>query len=275
MLRLTTRDRIWSTAEVAHLVDVIGRHLDSVPPRAPIGLVMAAGGTSAAALLAVQERGHPALLLSPQLEVSTLHELLDLVRPTALIAPGTVEWAGRLEGTAVDLGHGGMMLSVRSFRSNGQHDLPNDVSVCQLTSGSLEPARLALRSQSGLQEEVRALDQRIGFAGERILCASSLAHSYGLVAGLLAPAALSAAEVALAGSAADACRLAAALRPTIIIGLAATYRAFLAMDLAADALREARVLLSAGAPLPPGLYDAFWRRYHLPIRQDYGTTEAG
>jgi long-chain acyl-CoA synthetase len=36
-----------------------------------------------------------------------------------------------------------------------------------------------------------------------------------------------------------------------------------------------RVALSAGAPLPEGLFDRFDEQFGLPIRQDYGTTETG
>src|SRR4051812_29884656 len=108
-LRLTTRDQLWSPSELGHLVTAIGRHLERIPVHEPIALVMAANGVSAAALLAVQARGHPALLLPAQMEEGTLYDLLDVVHPTALIAPWRMAWTGRLPGTVVPLGRTGIM----------------------------------------------------------------------------------------------------------------------------------------------------------------------
>ncbi len=260
----------WDLAALARSIADIHHRLETIPPRMPIAVGMAADPVSVAALLAAEDGRRPVLLLPPQVEARERENLLAAVRPAALVAPARVPWVQRLPGTGSDVA-GGVMISLPL--PDTSHDL-GDV-ICQRTSGSMGPPRLAVRSRIGIEDEIHALEGRISFAGERILCASSLAHSYGLIAGLLAPARHGAAHIAFAGSAQEACRLAATTRPTLIVGLASTYQAFLDHDLPGAFLTDARVLLSAGAPLPAGLFDAFWRRYHLPIRQDYGTTETG
>jgi acyl-coenzyme A synthetase/AMP-(fatty) acid ligase len=273
--RLTAGEALWSASQVDQRIAEIERILERVPDGEPIALLMSTDGAPMAALLAAHARGRPTLLLPATIERAALGQLVDVVRPAMVVGPATGQWGEDLEGTRQRIDSRGMMLEFVQLWWRERHELPEDTSVLQLTSGSLSPARLAVRSRSGISDEISALDWRIGFGGERILCSSSLAHSYGSIAGLLAPAKRGAAEIAVAGSASEAGRLAAAVRPTIIIGLASTYRTFLDADLPAEALGAARVLLSAGAPLPSGLFDAFWQRFGFPIRQDYGTTETG
>lgn len=266
--RLTAIHADWNPAVLDRAVAEIGRRLRSIPPGAAVAVIMAADHVSVAALLAARAHRRPTLLLPPRLKERDLRAMLDAVRPAVLIGPPAAGFLAHPTARREQVGDA----AVLSFPVAQEPDL-GDV-VCHRTSGSLASPRLAVRGAAGIAAEIAALESRIGFAGESVLCTSSPAHSYGLIAGVLAPAA-AAAEIALAGTPADTCRLAAERHPTIIVGLASSYRAFLDADLPVSALRRARVLLSAGAPLPPGLYEDFWERYHLPIRQDYGTTETG
>lgn len=274
--RFQTRKRTWSHDDFSNLIVRITRRLDDISAHRPVALVTASTPESAAALLAARERGHPILLLSHGIVPHSFRTLIDLVRPAVILAHGTSRWIEQFPNCSfVSDPETWVVGDADHSEPDIRFELPSNTSILQLTSGSLGPARLALRTREGVADEIRALQARLLFEGERILCASSLAHSYGLIGGLLAPAESNASTIALAGSAVDACALTINLRPTMVIGLASTYQAFLDADLPADALASARVLLCAGAPLPTGLFQAFEHRYGLAIRQDYGTTEAG
>ncbi|MGH2442365.1 MAG: class I adenylate-forming enzyme family protein [Chloroflexota bacterium] len=146
--------------------------------------------------------------------------------------------------------------------------------LLQFTSGSTGRSRWAARTRRGIDAEMAAVQERIALsAHDRVLCCSSIAHSYGLIGGLLAPLSIGA-TVALAAPA-EAATLARELGPTVIVGLAGTYENLLTHSHPEAWASEARICLSAGAPLPEGLPQRFAAEFGRRIRQDYGTTETG
>jgi non-ribosomal peptide synthetase component E (peptide arylation enzyme) len=82
-------------------------------------------------------------------------------------------------------------ITLLSHENGGECWLPPALerggAICQLTSGSTGPSRLAVRTLSGVGLErtvvVKVLQLR---PDDIVLCASSIAHSYALVGGLLA-----------------------------------------------------------------------------------------
>jgi long-subunit acyl-CoA synthetase (AMP-forming) len=147
-------------------------------------------------------------------------------------------------------------------------------SVCQITSGSTSASRLAVRTASALAAEIESVTAAVELtASDRVLVTSSIAHSYGLIGGLLC-ALSTGARVALASNAASAVLIAEEWRPTILFGLPPVYESLLASKEPAWA-GSLRLCLSAGAPLDRWIYDSFLRSSGLHVRQDYGTTETG
>jgi len=264
-------------------VDDLSDDLDGLLGRdALVAVMMSATVESVVALLACVRSAHSAVLLPRSLASHELHDILRDTGAAALLTPPFDDVSTLRDAQASSWVSAGIRVLVLKA-SPGQtpnwsgHQAQGEALVCQLTSGSMGASRLAVRRWSALQSEIVAVSERIDLSAEdRVLCASSTAHSYGLVGGLLAPL-QAGASIAVVGGPEDAWRLAVGFRPTVIFGLAATYRALLQQSGAPikAAVSATRLALSAGAPLPDGLFDAVLHRFDLPVRQDYGTTETG
>ncbi|HEX6506052.1 MAG TPA: fatty acid--CoA ligase family protein, partial [Chloroflexota bacterium] len=147
--------------------------------------------------------------------------------------------------------------------------------LCQQTSGSMGASKLALRTRDAVLLEISSLCDALALrSADVVMTASSVAHSYGCVGGLLAPLVAGASVVLTVGSRVESDLTATS--PTILFGLGATYQALLAgRREPARGLTRIRLAFSAGAPLPDGLYQSFKERFDVQIRQDYGATEVG
>lgn len=250
----------WTYADLADRVDGMEAELRAVAGGgASVAIIMAPHGESVAALLAAFRVGSPSILIPVSLPRRELAGVLALSHAAALFTPPGATPAG--------------WQRLATGRRTNERLHSTEAAIGQLTSGSTGSSRLALRNHVALRTEITSVAQRLALSPQdHVVCLSSLAHSYGLLGGLLAPLAAGAA-ITLASRPADL----AAFRdtpPTIVFGLGATYSALLAAAEAPD-LTRIRSLLSAGAPLEPGLFLAFQRHFGLPIRQDYGTTETG
>ena len=259
---ISTPDETVSYDRLTRRATTLARLLarENLAPTEQIAIVMTNTAGAAAALLGAALAGHPAVLIPPSMPEGERNQTLELARASVVVRDGGVEAAGGRQG----------------HRSSGPDlGLPGDAFICQLNSGSLGPSRLAVRTHAGVAAEIEAVTRRLQLGPEdRVLCASSISHSYGLIGGLLAPLSVGG-SVGLAAGPREAVSLVETVRPTVIVGLAATYRAFLADNLPAAALAGTRLALSAGAPLPDEIFAGFRSRFGLPIRQDYGTTETG
>ena len=141
------------------------------------------------------------------------------------------------------------------------------------TSGSTDRPKIVVRSAASLDAVARNTVEAIGIAaGDRVLAAVSLAHSYGLEHGLLAPLWAGASVRLIDGM--NVAPLAAALGdgidflpavPAMIEGLANL----------PHAPRRPRVAYSAGAPLPRPTAERFADRLGVACGQVYGMTEIG
>ena len=262
--------------QLGGMIDALSREFDGLlSPGDAIGLVMAGTMGAVAALLAAERSGHPALLFSPSLPARELTALLTDSGLRRLLGPVSA-WNQLPGWKATDIStvlhgwtyRGGGKEGVDCISSGPGHD---QALFGQLTSGSLGPSRFAVRSGSGVRAEIDAVATRLRLDADDIVwCTSSISHSYGLVGGLLAPL-TAGAGVALGTAPQTPPRLPI----TQLFGLAATYQALLRDPATAPALTSLRCALSAGAPLPDGVFDAFLAERGIPIRQDYGTTETG
>lgn len=262
--------------QLAGMIDALSREFDGLlSPGEVIGLVMDATMGAVVALLAAERSGHPALLFSPSLPAREFTALLTDSGLRRLLGPVSA-WNQLPGWKATDIStmlHGWIY---RGADTEDVHRVPPDLGrdqilFGQLTSGSLGPSRFAVRSGSGVRAEIDAVARRLRLDADDIVwCTSSISHSYGLVGGLLTPLMVGA-SVALGTAPQPPPRLPI----TLLFGLAATYQALLRDTATVPALATVRYALSAGAPIPAGLFDAFLAERGIPIRQDYGTTETG
>lgn len=223
----------------------------------PVMLSVEQSAESVAALLAAEWTGHPAALLPARLPPDEYLQIWTESGIPWLLQPGCFSQE-RWRRASTDAGIGDL----------------SDIAFFQLTSGSTGASRLAARTRAGVLAELAAVGDRLQIdSGDRVLCASSIAHSYGLVGGLLAPLTRGA-HISLATDAESAATAAIELCPAVLFALPPIYSRWADGGLP-PGLSDVRIFLSAGSPLPAGLFDRWRERAGIPIRQDYGTTETG
>lgn len=268
----------WTRGELDRLSRRIQTALAGTAPDEAIILEIAPFPEAVAALIALEVLGRMAVLIPPGLPPFEVEQVMSSSRPGLLLRTSTSDQRALSAGPEREVVPG-LHQSARDAGEMAPHMPVSNGSglLVQITSGSMGASRLAARPFPGVWTEIEAVARRLNLEaheGGRLLCASSIAHSYGCIGGLLAPLAHGV-EVVLAANARSACALMQSTRPAIVVGLASTYRALLDLDAPAMALAPTEIALSAGAPLPEGLYDAVLTRTGVAIRQDYGTTETG
>lgn len=145
------------------------------------------------------------------------------------------------------------------------------------SSGTTGHSKIVWRSADSLDIMARSMCERIGFGPEdRVLTGMPLAHSYGGEHGVLAPA--------YGGSTLHVCSgvqlpvIARELKEsgiTILPGVPFLFEIMAHCTESIGRLNHLRYAFSAGAQLPPAVYEAFTSRFELPIGQIYGATEMG
>lgn len=155
--------------------------------------------------------------------------------------------------------------------------MPEGIAAIKLSSGSTGAPRGILMSAAALQADADALEaaMEIG-AGDRVLVAVPMTFSYGL-GSLVLPALLHGRELVLPepGMPTDilaaARRHAATVLPTVPFYLSSLLRRNGRIDLPPSL----RLIVSAGAPLPPATAQAFVQASGQPVRVLYGASEVG
>lgn len=142
------------------------------------------------------------------------------------------------------------------------------------TSGTTGEPRAVVITQACLGSHAQALARTIGLhAGDRVLAALPLAHSYGCRVALLVPL-LSGAEVVLAP------RFSARATLALVGARGITWAPLVPTMLSAwcaapgEARGSLRWVLSAGAPLPDALRRQAEAKLGCAVREGYGLTEA-
>lgn len=150
--------------------------------------------------------------------------------------------------------------------------------IGQLTSGADQPPKTAIRTHAAVHGEIQDFAGEIGLTDrDTVLVLPSIAHSYGLIGGTLAPLCRGGRVILPERFVPEeVVGLIQSERPTVLFAVPFMYRALVAAHMtgAADAA-SLRLCFSAGAPLSRDVDDGFARRFGRRICQDYGTTEAG
>jgi long-chain acyl-CoA synthetase len=158
---------------------------------------------------------------------------------------------------------------------------PDEVVVVQYSSGSSGRPKRVPRTHRQLRAEVEAYAATIGLGpADTILGTIPLFHTYGLGCCLLAALASGATLTLLESPQPFALARERALAildrgdVTVLPAVPLIFRLLAESDARAD-LSGVRLCLSAGNALPRSTFDAFQRRFGVPVRQLYGLTETG
>lgn len=256
-----------SAADLSSLAGALAtRVATAVPSHARLVALAAANGPAfLAGFLAVRQAGHAVLLLDAHAPKEARRRVAAQLGAVA----------------AVECQHG-WPRSADDF-TIAPHDpaipeahLP-DIAVVKVTSGTTgAPRGVATRTASAMADE-SALASTMGFRGDdRLLAALPFSHSYGfttlalsaLVRGL--PLVVPDGETPF-----DPLEAAARCGATIVPTVPAYVRALLAMNEPPPWARSVRLVITAGATLPPAVARQFRDTYGQSIHTFYGSSESG
>jgi long-chain acyl-CoA synthetase len=270
--RVVTFGQLWE--EIASCATLLSAH--GVGERETVGLLLPNAVPFVAALFGIATAGSGAILFPPSLTPS---ELLQYCRETGarlvLTDPDhrlIVEAAG---GRLAGHGSGGVEafgLTIPPAKSLKSGDF-----IGQLTSGADRLPKIAIRTHAAVWNEIEDFSDEIALtADDGVLVFPSIAHSYGLIGGTLAPLCRGGRVILRDRFVSDeVVELVRRDRPTILYAVPVMYRALTMAPAGADELATLRLCFSAGAPLPRDVDDTFALRFGRRISQNYGTTEAG
>ncbi len=240
-------------ADLAALAAAIGDRMAAVPAGSRVAVSVRDGFEFLAAVVAVWQLGCCAVLLDAADPRAPRLDLAQRLGAAALLDGG-------VGGRCVPLGGGAPAA---------------DLAVIKLTSGTTASPRAVGVGVAELIADGDALERSMAIGdGDRVLAAVPMSFSYG-VGNLLVPA-LWRGRILVLPDARHPLGFLHALRqgePTVLPAVPALLRALLAEPMALPA--SLRLVVSAGAQLPPAVATAFRARFGLPVHAFYGATEAG
>ena len=254
-------------AELLALATSLAARVSAVVPE-PGGLVALAAANGPAFLagfLAVRLAGHAALLLDAHAPSEARRRTAAQLGAVAMLECA-VGWPGSADAFAI----------VRHDPEIARAQVP-DIAVVKLTSGSSgAPRGVATRSAAALADE-SALAETMGFRdGDRLLAAVPLSHSYGFTTLALSALVRGLTLIVPQGTTPfDPLDAAVRCGATIVPTVPAYVRALLAMNEPPPWASTVRLVVSAGATLPPAVARQFRRTYGQPIHTFYGSSECG
>jgi acyl-CoA synthetase (AMP-forming)/AMP-acid ligase II len=152
-----------------------------------------------------------------------------------------------------------------------------EVCLIKLTSGSTGRPRPLVFTAAQLLADARQIIATMGITERDTNCALiPFGHSYGL-GNLTIPLIACGVPIIVASSALPQAVAAefARWRPSVLPGVPAVFRGLAMSDIAPAAMASLRLAVSAGAPLPPEVAQAFAARYGRRIHSFYGSSETG
>lgn len=277
---LIDRDRVLTFQalhqEVCACSDLLSAH--GAGSRQAVVLLMSNFATSIIGLLGTARTKSVAILIPSTLSAVELQCYWRDTGSRLVLSPSThrslVEAAG---GRMIARGPGNLEVFEIDVPRPTKEVYPGDF-IGQLTSGVDQPSKLAIRTHAAVWSEIQDFADEIGLgADDSSLVLPSVAHSYGLIGGTLAPLCRGGRVILLQDfRGEEVLELIRVERPSILYAVPFMYRTFAAAPQAGLAdMDSLRLCFSAGGPLPRDVDDEFARRFGLRICQDYGTTEVG
>jgi acyl-CoA synthetase (AMP-forming)/AMP-acid ligase II len=237
-------------------------------PGAVVALTAANAAGFLAALIALRRAGCAALLLDG---ASPAGEKLRIAR--SMGALGILECLGSWPESP----GGGFRFTLSELEPADLQSVGRDVAVIKLTSGSTGRPRGILTPSEALVADEAALAATMGLgAGERILAAVPLTHSYGL-SSIALPALLRGATVVVPAGDSPVSTLLTAERQgaTFLPSVPAYLAAVIGLAAPPPLPATLRRIVSAGAPLAPSTAQRFRELLGQPIHVFYGSSECG
>lgn len=235
------------------------RWLKQMRPPEVVGLATANGSRFLGAMIALLRSGCTPLLLDAQTPIESL--------------PGVVT---RFGGQWV-VSDGGSGQEWKTLRCPDSPVEPWFGGVIKLSSGSSgEPRGIATPSPALIADDV-ALRRSMGIeADDHLLAMVPFSHSYGL-SSLVVPAIAHGIPLVVpsAGSPFSALQAAEDFGATVAPTVPSFLKALVRMNGKAELPSSLRLVISAGAPLPPDVAAAFESTFGLPVHVFYGTSETG
>lgn len=237
-------------------------------PGSLVGLAVPNGPGFLAAFLALRRLGVAALLfdwLTPD------RELQRVAR--ALGACGLLRTRSGWPGSAAEIG----FTELADPSDPGLAALPAEVAVVKLTSGSTGAPRGILFSSQALLCDEQALARSMALgADERVFSGIPMSHSYGLTSVVVASL-VRAWTIFVPGSVGpfESLDVARAEGVTFLPTVPAHLQAMLKLARPFPLPGSVRLVISAGAPLPPETAVRFRETYGMPVKVFYGASECG
>jgi malonyl-CoA/methylmalonyl-CoA synthetase len=234
---------------------------------------------AAVIFVACTEAGAIFLPVNPAWRKAELSWLIRQAPPAIVIVSG--EGAGRWLETEIDphriAGTDQIIVPAADDPVESHPWPPDHVVAAIVTSGSMGQPKIALWTAARVLGMSAAMAAACSIGpGHRLLATVPIHHGHGLSNSLIMPL-LSGATVVLLQRFDPSGAARAIERHSIeyLISSPAVLTLLLDANVPASALRSLRVCLSGGAPLAPSVAEAWNRRYAAPIRQAYGSSEAG
>ncbi|CCH29460.1 class I adenylate-forming enzyme family protein [Actinosynnema sp. NPDC047251] len=219
-------------------------------------------------LFALWSRGAQVMLLDPRLTPTETTRLLELCRPQFHLTTGGVARTFTPFRDQCEV-------LVRPMRSGAPAQ--GDHRLIQFSSGSTGLPKVIGRTGGSLLTEVERFARLSDMPrlGENVLLLSSLAHSFGLIGGVL-HALNAGAALHFAGRPNRGALLSvlAGRRIAAVLGVPAHY-ALLGRPGDVEPLPDLRLAVSGGEALPPEVFARFEELFGVRIGQAYGMTETG
>lgn len=256
-----------------------------VGPSRAVALLLPNGPEFVVELLAVAARGALAVPLNPQFKPEEVGAYLAACGVVAIAAtPETAGVARRAIETAVpsavleERAAGAALAEVPAGHEDAAPLVSSGDVLCGFSSGSTGTPKRILRSQANLVAEAEQFTATVGLeASDAILGVVPFFHAHGL--GNCVLAAIRSGATLVIEERFEPRRVLRRLeteRVSVLPGVPFIFRLLAEVDGARRVdLSALRLCFSAGAPLPRSVFEAFDKRFGMPVRQLYGCTEAG
>lgn len=244
----------------------------------PIGLAFPNSMEFVTSMLAAELAGHPAVLLGAMLKPREInfhirHSGTRIVLANSSLSQYMHEAGGELTGSLFD--------TIECWRFDNENTSDKFKSgdfICQLTSGTNGISKGVVRTSEAVFTEVNETIHEIKLNDRDIvLTIPPIHHSYGLIAGILAPLCSAAQVILLDGFiSADVKKIIETERATILLAVPFMYHLLNQMKgIQQTDFSSLRLCLSAGAPMHEEVAKTFQRCFGKIVSQDYGSTETG
>lgn len=252
-----------TVAEIDRLAEAFGRRLAEArpAPERPVAVAAVNGPGFLAAFVAVRRAGHPVVLLDHRMPAAERHAVAAHLGAVAVMAVER-RWPAAAEVTSV---------------AAAAVPVPAGTASIRLTSGSTGLPRGIAHTAEALLADDRQLVATMGLGDdERILAAVPLSHAYGF-ASIALPALVRDASLVVPDDDGPFAVLAAAQAcgVTFLPTVPAYLQVLLRMEQPPPLPATVRLVISAGAPLPPAVAARFREVYVRPVHVFYGASEVG